>query len=198
MLVNGTYTGFFHSSRGLRQGGPLSPYLLVIVMEVFSSFLKRIVDGGFLSGCKVKGRSEEGVQISHLLFANDTLVFCQASQDHLTYRNWLLMWFEAVLGLRINLEKSELILVGRVENIDDLALEFVCRVGSLPSTYLGLPLGAPFKSMTVWDEVEEQFRRRLAMWKRQYLPKGRRATLIRSILSNLPIYFVLVALAKLS
>ena len=46
--------------------------------------------------------------------------------------------------------------------------------------------------------MEEQFRRRLAMWKRQYLPKGGRATLIRSILSNLPIYFVLVALAKLS
>ena len=149
MLVNGTYTGFFHSSRGLRQGGPLSPYLLVIAMEVFSSFLKRVVDGGFLSGCKVKGRSEEGVQISHLLFVDDTLVFCQASQDHLTYLSWLLMWFEAMLGLRINLEKSELIPVGRVENIDDLALDFGCRLGSLPSTYLGLPLGAPFKSMTV-------------------------------------------------
>ena len=71
---------------------------------------------------RVKGRSEEGVQISHLLFADDTLVFCQASQDHLTYLSWLLMWFEAVLGLRINLEKSELIPVGRVENIDDFAL----------------------------------------------------------------------------
>ena len=43
------------------------------------------MDGGFLSGCRVKGWSEEGVQISHLLFADDTLVICQASQDHLTY-----------------------------------------------------------------------------------------------------------------
>ncbi|KAJ9675675.1 hypothetical protein PVL29_024544 [Vitis rotundifolia] len=100
------------------------------------------------------------------------------------------MWFEAVLGLRINLEKSELIPVGRVENIEDLALEFSCRVGSLPSTYLGLPLGAPFKSVSVWDGVEERFRKRLAMWKRQYLSKGGRATLIRSTLSNLPIYFM--------
>ena len=52
-------------------------------------------------------------------------MFCQASQDQLTYLSWLLMWFEAVSGLRINLEKSELILVVRVENIDDLALDFV-------------------------------------------------------------------------
>ena len=102
--------------------------------------------------------NEEGVQISHLLFVDDTLVFCQASQDQLTYLSRLLMWFEAISGLRINLEKSELILVGRVENIDDLALDFGCRVGSLPSTYLGLPLGAPLKSVTVWDGVEEHFR----------------------------------------
>ena len=125
VLVNDTSKGFFQSSRGLRQGDPLSPYLFVIAMEVFSSFLKRVVDGGFMSGCKVKGRTEEGVQISHLLFADDTLLFCQASQDHLTYLSWLLMWFEAVSRLRINLEKSELIPVGRVENIDDLALDFV-------------------------------------------------------------------------
>ena len=109
MLINGTSKGFFQSSRGLRQGDPLSPYLFVIAMEVFNSFLKRAVDGGFMLGCKVKGRNGEGVQISHLLFADDTLVFCQASQDQLTYLSWLLMWFEAVSGLRINLEKSKII-----------------------------------------------------------------------------------------
>ncbi|RVW12312.1 Transposon TX1 uncharacterized 149 kDa protein [Vitis vinifera] len=123
-----------------------------------------VVDGGFLSACKVKGTSEEGVRISHLLFVDDTLVFCQASQDHLTYLSWLLMWFEVMSRLRINLEKSELIPIGRVENIDDLALDFGCRVGSLPSTYLGLPLSAPFKSVTVWDGVEERFRRRKRGW----------------------------------
>ena len=62
-------------------------------------------------------------------------------------------------------------------------------MGSLPSTYLDLPLGAPFKLVTVWDGVEERFRRRLAMWKRQYISKGGGATLVQSMLSNLPIYF---------
>ena len=85
------------------------------------------------------------------------MVFCKASQDHLTYLSWLLMWFEAVSGLKINLEKSELIPVGRVENMDELAWEFGCSLGSLLTTYLGMPLGAPFKSVTVWDGVEERF-----------------------------------------
>ena len=163
MMDNGTPKGFFQSSRGLRQGDPFLPYLFVIAIEVFSSFLKRATDGGFMSGCKVKGRNEEGVQISHLLFADDTLVFCQASQNQLIYLSWLLMWFEAILGLRINLEKSELIPIGRVENIEDFSLDFDCRVGSLPSTYLGLSLGAPFKLVSMGDGVEERFRKRLAM-----------------------------------
>ncbi|RVW77972.1 hypothetical protein CK203_048254 [Vitis vinifera] len=89
----------------------------------------------------------------------------------MTYLSWLLMWFEACSGLRINLEKSELILVGRVHGIEDLALELGCRVGGLPSCYLGLPLGPPFKSSAVWDGIKERFRKRLAMWKRQYISK---------------------------
>ena len=73
------------------------------------------------------------------------------------------MWFETCSGLRINLEKSELIPVGRVHDIQDLALELGYRVGGLPSCYLGLPLGAPFKSVMVWDGVKERFRKRLTM-----------------------------------
>ncbi|KAL6333963.1 hypothetical protein AAG906_000014 [Vitis piasezkii] len=104
---------------------------------------KAVVEGDFLSGCRVKDRSEEGVLISHLLFADDTLVFYEPSQDQLTYLSWLLIWFEAVSG--------------RVENMDDLAWEFGCSLGSLPTTYLGMPLGAPFKSILIWDGVEERF-----------------------------------------
>ena len=100
------------------------------------------------------------------------------------------MWFEACLGLRINLEKSELIPVGRVPHIEDLTLELGCKVGGLPSRYLGLPLGAPFKSVEVWDGVEERFRRRLVMWKRQYISKIGRLTLILNTLSSMLIYFM--------
>ncbi|RVX04548.1 Exocyst complex component SEC6 [Vitis vinifera] len=63
-------------------------------------------------------------------------------------------------------------------------------MGSLPSSYLGLPLGSPFKSMSTWDGVEEMFCKRLAMWKRQYISKGGRITLSRSTLSSLAISFM--------
>ena len=53
-----------------------------------------------------------------------------------------------------------------------------------------MSLGAPFKSVAAWDGIKERFCKRLAMWKRQYILKGGRITLIRSTLSNLPIYFM--------
>ena len=53
-----------------------------------------------------------------------------------------------VSGLKINLQKSEIIPVGRVEDVDRAAVVFGCKVGNLPITYLGLPLGAPHNSCT--------------------------------------------------
>ena len=100
------------------------------------------------------------------------------------------MWFEAISGLSINLNKSEILSVGRVENVEVLASELGCKVGSLPSTYLGLPLGAPHKSVAMWDGVEERMRKRLALWKRKFISKGGRITLIRSTLASMPIYLM--------
>ena len=100
------------------------------------------------------------------------------------------MWFEAMLGLRINLNKSEIILVGAVDNVTKLALELGYGIGSLPTSNLGLPLGASHKAIGVGDSVKERFRKRLASWKMQYISKGGRITLICSTLSSLPIYYL--------
>jgi hypothetical protein len=160
VLVNGNPSGFFSSSRGLRQGDPLSPFLFVIVMEALSRMLSATVNGGFLSGFSVGSRHSGVVNISHLLFADDTLVFCGAKPDHLCYLRALFLCFEAVSGLKINLAKSELVLVGNVENVDGLAGILGCRVSSLPLKYLGLPLGASYKAKSIWDGVIEKIERR--------------------------------------
>ena len=190
VLFNGSPTGFFPSSKGLRQGDPLSPYLFVIGMEAISCLINRAVEGNYFAGSRIAvGRGEDMV-ISHLLYADDTLIFCQANKEQLKYLSWILMWFEALSGLKINLNKSEVIPIGIVDNVEELASELGCKVGSLPTPYLGLPLGAKHKAIGVWDSIEERFRKRLASWKMQYISKGGRATLIRSTLSSLPIYYL--------
>ena len=77
---------------------------------------------------KVNSRGGEGLEVTHQLFADDTLVFHEASHTQLTYLSWLFMWFKAILGLKINLIKSELIPVGRAENLEALALVLGCKV----------------------------------------------------------------------
>ena len=77
VLINGSPAGFFQSSRGLRQGDPLSPYLFVIGMEALSCLINRAVDGNYLSGIRVANGGGEDLSISHLLYADDTLIFCE-------------------------------------------------------------------------------------------------------------------------
>ena len=67
-------------------------------------------------------------------------------------------------------------------------MELGCRVGQLPTVYLGLPLGVPNKAAYGWDGVEEKMRRRLALWKSQYISKGGRITLIKSSMVSMPVY----------
>ena len=93
--------GYFSNSRGLRQGDPLSPYLFVLGMEVLSVLIRRVVDGGFISDCRIQGRGGMEMNVSHLLFVDDTIIFCEARKEHLTSLSWILAWFEAAFGLRI-------------------------------------------------------------------------------------------------
>ena len=72
-----------HSTRGLRQGIPLSPYLLVLGMEAFSILVSKATVGDFLSRYKMRGRNGNEVQVMHVLFADGILVFCDDSRDWL-------------------------------------------------------------------------------------------------------------------
>ena len=102
----------------------------------------------------------------------------------------LLLCFQAVTGLKVNVLKTELVPIGEVDNVHALAEILGCRIGSLPMTYLGMPLGASHKSPSIWNPILEKFHRKLAGWKTLYLSKGGRLTLLKSTLSSLPTYYL--------
>ena len=168
----------------------MSPLLFVLVMEAVSRMLDKAFHEGRLSGFNVGAFADRSLMVSHLLFANDTLIFCDANIDQMLILCMVLIWFEAVPGLKVNLGKSELVAVGAVHKMDLLVAILGCKQGSLPMKYLGLPLGAKFKDKSIWNPILEKMERKLASWKKSYLSKGGRVTLIKSTLSNLPIYFL--------
>ena len=190
ILINGTSHGFFGSSRGLQQGDPLSPLLFVLVMEAVGRMLDKAVHEGRLSGFNVGASAGRSLIVSHLLFADDTLIFCDANIDQMLILRMVLIWFEVVSSLKVNLGKSELVSVGAVHNMDLLVVVLGCKQGSLPMKYLGLPLGAKFKDKSIWNPILEKMERKLAGWKKLYLSKVGRVTLIKSTLSNNPTYFL--------
>jgi hypothetical protein len=161
ILVNGSPSGFFNSSKGPRQGDPLSPLLFVVVKEGLSKMLSVNVDSGRFSGFSMGSRLPV-VNISHLLFADDTLVICEANPSHLRYLRVLLLCFEAVFGLKVNLAKSPLFPVGSVDNAAELAVILGCGTSSLPLKYLGMPLGACYKAKSIWDGIVVKMERHLA------------------------------------
>ena len=162
VLVNGSLVGFFGSSLGLREGDLLSPLLFLLVMEVLSRLLKRTEDGGFLSGFQASPNTSGGLHISHILFADVTILFCDAFEEQLLHIRMVIIFFEAITGLKVNVGKSEIVLVDEVGNLDALACVLCCKVGYLPMSYLGMPLEAHYKDSSIWNSIIEWMEKRLA------------------------------------
>ena len=70
-MINGTPTGFFAASRGIRQGFPLSPLLFLLVIEGIDLLIKDAQRKGKIKGIKVSSL----LAVSHLLFVNDVVLF---------------------------------------------------------------------------------------------------------------------------
>ena len=126
-MINGSPKDFFGSSRGLCQGDPLSLLLFAIVMEALSHLLDDAVLVGHISGFTVGTRSNTPLMVAHLLFADDTLIFCDASTSQIEYLWEILSSFEPMSGLHIKLAKSELVPIGEVTNMGELVALLGCR-----------------------------------------------------------------------
>jgi hypothetical protein len=123
--------GVFGSSRAFAKEN-LSPLLFVLVIDAISKMLSRAMVGGFVSSFRANSINTSSLEVSHLLFPDDTLIMCDANIYNLDH---ILLCFEAISGLKINFKKSKLVAVGEVPNIEELAGILNCRISSFPMKY---------------------------------------------------------------
>ena len=193
ILWNGNRLDSFQPRRGLRQGDPISPYLFVLCMERLACFISKQVDEGIWDGVAV---SRGGPRVSHLMFADDLLLFCKAKKSQVQNVVHTLELFCKASGMKINIEKSKAICS---RNISNRRKEMLSGVSHIPFTsdlgkYLGVNLNHPRAARSIFSDSLEKIKNRLASWKGRLLNRAGRLCLIKSVASSLPIYQMQVTL----
>ncbi|XP_074298718.1 uncharacterized protein LOC141629644 [Silene latifolia] len=180
--INGSVEGFFPGQRGLRQGDPLSPYLFVLCMEVLSRLLRTLpTHPGFSYHPKcVK------VKLTHLIFADDLLVFTREDLPSIQAVNSCLSLFAAFSGLKINPMKSSLYFGGVPSQLKKLILSTTGYVeGDLPVRYLGLPLFSSRLTQPMFAPLLDKIRAKISHWANSMLTYAGKIELINSVLFGL-------------
>ncbi|CAA7018343.1 unnamed protein product [Microthlaspi erraticum] len=189
LLFNGEKTEAFRPSRGLRQGDPISPYLFVLCMER----LCHLIGNSIAEKCwKPIKLSRGGPELSHVCFADDLILFAEASVAQVrTIRN-VLETFCLLSGQKVSLEKSKIFFSSNVsrelgrEISDASGISSTCDLGK----YLGMHVLQKRMNKETFSAVVERVSARLAGWKSHVLSLAGRITLTKSVLSSIPVHSV--------
>lgn len=138
----------------------------------------------------ISGFNINSIQISHLQYVDDTLVFLNASEEEAENLVMILQISEAITWLRVNFNKSSAISIYADHKIGAISEILKCKIESLPLKYLGMAVGATLKNSSIWDAVLVKFQKKLAQWKRNFYTKAGRVFLIQTSLSILLIYYM--------
>lgn len=130
VLVNGSPLGEFALQRGLRQGDPLSPFLFLLAAEGMSLLMRKAERLQCFEGTEV-GRAK--VMVTHLQFADDTILMGKASESNAKSLKGMLRLFELASGLKVNYSKSSLVGL-HIDNpkCNRLANIVGCNIGKFP------------------------------------------------------------------
>ncbi|GJS63622.1 RNA-directed DNA polymerase, eukaryota [Tanacetum coccineum] len=185
VLVNGSPTSEFQFHCGLKQGDPLAPYLFILVMESLHLSVSRTVEAGIFTGIKI----DSALSISHLFYADDAVFIGEWTDSNLRSIIQMLHCFSLASGLKINLQKSNLLGVGVTGSlVNEAAASIGCSVMKAPFKYLGVMVGGNMSKINAWDDMVGKIKSRLSKWKINTLSIGGRLTLLKAVLGSTPIY----------
>jgi hypothetical protein len=138
IVVNGQPVGCIKPSRDLRQGDPLSPYLFLVCAKALSAMLRHAETNGVITGVPT---SKRGPKISHLFFADDSLLFCKANSVEWRRLTRILDKYEAVSGQKLNQDKTSVFFSHNtsMEKRGEIIRLSGLKVTDRFEKYLGLP-----------------------------------------------------------
>ena len=170
VLINGKPYGMITPTRGLRQGDPLSPYLFLLCAKGFTSLLQKAELEGHIHGVSICRRA---TKISHLMFADDSLLFCQASKKETQEALEILKLYAEASGQCINMEKS---LVYFSSNTPPQKRELIKGMLGVSEvvrfeSYLGLPTLVGRSKYHTFSFLKDRVWKKLQGWKGKILSR---------------------------
>jgi len=189
IIVNGDRQGFFKSGKGLRQGDPLSPSLFVLSSELLSQMLN---DLPRRRGYKSFYMNQNGPQVNHLSFADDTILFCNGSKQTLEMFLRTLHIYENTSGQLINKNKSCFSVANNAKQnfIAKIKLITCMNHQEFPIKYLGCPLISGKKKTSHFNELVKNIINRIKGWHNKLLSTGGRVVLIKHVLLAIPTHLL--------
>ncbi|EPS63383.1 hypothetical protein M569_11401 [Genlisea aurea] len=187
ILINGSPEGHIVPTRGIRQGDPMSPYLFILCSDTLSRLLHE--EGAHNPDLGIQ-LSPTVPKISHLLFADDTLIFSAATLTAMEGIRSVLTRYAAISGQLINLEKSALSVPSEA---DPHYRQLLSTAVGVPLTdslgkYLGLPSMIGISKKAAFRSLKDRIQGRILHWHTKFLSKAGKMVLIKSVLQSIPSY----------
>jgi hypothetical protein len=187
ILINGQPQGLITPSRGIRQGDPLSPYLFILCAEALSSLLQSSAREGRILGVPL---SRGGTRINHLLFADDSLLFCRANIREWSHIQALIGKYEEASGQLLNREKTGLFFSRNTKADIRSIISQSLGVSSTAhyEKYLGLPSLIGRSRVSTFNGIKERIWKRINGWKERFLSHAGKEILIKAVIQAIPTY----------